>query len=88
MNAELLKRQKVLREFCLYLKRQFLRKKYKNMRFCYVKSPYFRYISKIKKFRTKNPGLGSFLYGIHCFEALYTKLTLQLQQGKRSLARK
>ena len=63
-------------------------KKYKNMRFCYVKSLYFRYISKIKKFRTKNPGLGSFLYGIHCFEALYTKLTLQLQQGKRSLARK
>ena len=39
------------------------------MRFCYVKSLYFRYISKIKKFRTKNPGLGSFLYGIHCFEA-------------------
>ena len=57
-------------------------KKYKNMRFCYVKSLYFRYISKIKKFRTKNPGSGSFLYGIHCFEALYTKLTLQLQQGK------
>ena len=45
-------------------------------------------LCKIKKFRTKNPGLGSFLYGIHCFEALYTKLTLQLQQGKRSLARK
>ena len=78
----------LLREFCLYLKRQFLRKKYKNMKFWYVKSLYFRYISKIKKFRTKNPGLGSFLYGIHCFEALYTKLTLQLQQGKRSLARK
>ena len=78
----------LLREFCLYLKRQFLRKKYKNMRFCYVKSLYFRYISKIKKFRTKNPGLESFLYGIHCFEAFYTKLTLQLQQGKRSLARK
>ena len=27
-----------LREFCLYSKRQFLRKKYKNIRFCYVKS--------------------------------------------------
>ena len=78
----------LLREFCLYLKRQFLRKKYKNMKFWYVKSLYFRYTSKIKKFRTKNPGLESFLYGIHCFEAFYTKLTLQLQQGKRSLARK
>ena len=42
-----------LREFCLYSKRQFLRKKYKNIRFCYVKSLYFRYTSKIKKFRTK-----------------------------------
>ena len=35
-------------------------KKYKNMRFCYVKSLYFRYISKIKKFRTKIPDLGTF----------------------------
>ncbi len=33
-----------LRAFCLYSKRQFLRKKYKNIRFCYVKSLYFRYI--------------------------------------------
>ena len=67
-----------LREFCLYLKRQFLRKKYKNMKFCYVKSLYFRYISKIKKFRTKIPDLGIFLYGIHCFEIIYTKLTSHL----------
>ena len=48
------------------------------MRFCYVKSLYFRYISKIKKFRTKNPGLESFLYGIHRFWTIYTKLTFQL----------
>ena len=50
----------LLREFCLYLKRQFLRKKYKNMKFLYVKSLYFRCISKIKKFRTKIPDLGTF----------------------------
>ena len=50
----------LLREFCLYLKRQFLRKKYKNMKFLYVKSLYFRYTSKIKKFRTKIPDLGTF----------------------------
>ena len=31
-----------LREFCLYLKRLFLRKKYKNMRFCYIKGLCFR----------------------------------------------
>ena len=49
-----------LRAFCLYSKRQFLRKKYKNIRFCYVKSLYFRYTSKIKKFRTKIPDLGTF----------------------------
>ena len=51
-------------------------KKYKNMRFCYVKSLYFRYISKIKKFRTKNPDFGTFLYGIRCFGAFYTKLSI------------
>ena len=67
-----------LREFCLYSKRQFLRKKYKNIRFCYVKSLYFRYTSKIKKFRTKNPDFGTFLYGIRCFGAFYTKLTCYL----------
>ena len=50
----------LLREFCLYLKRQLLRKKYKNMKFLYVKSHYFRCISKIKKFRTKIPDLGTF----------------------------
>ena len=50
-----------LRAFCLYSKRQFLRKKYKNIRFCYVKSLYFRYTSKIKKFRTKIPDFGTFL---------------------------
>ena len=50
----------LLREFCLYLKRQFLRKKYKNMKFLYVKSLYFRCIRKIKKFRTKIPDLGTF----------------------------
>lgn len=53
-------------------------KKYKNMRFCYVKSLYFRYTSKIKKFRTKNPDFGTFLYGIRCFGAFYTKLTCYL----------
>ena len=67
-----------LREFCLYSKRQFLRKKYKNIRFCYVKSLYFRYTSKIKKFRTKNPDFGTFLYGIRCFGAFCTKLTCYL----------
>ena len=67
-----------LLEFCLYSKRQFLRKKYKNIRFCYVKSLYFRYTSKIKKFRTKNPDFGTFLYGICCFGAFYTKLTCYL----------
>ena len=67
-----------LRAFCLYSKRQFLRKKYKNIRFCYVKSLYFRYTSKIKKFRTKNPDFGTFLYGIRCFGAFYTKLTCYL----------
>ena len=50
------------------------------MRFCYVKSLYFRYISKIKKFRTKIPYLGTFLYVIHCFEAFYTKLTFHLNR--------
>lgn len=65
-----------LREFCLYSKRQFLRKKYKNIRFCYVKNLYFRYTSKIKKFRTKNPDFGTFLYGIRCFGAFYTKLSI------------
>ena len=75
---ELPERQKALREFCLYLKRQFLRKKYKNMKFCYVKSLYFRYISKRKKFRTKILDLGTFLYGIHRFGTIYTKLTLNL----------
>ena len=68
----------LLREFCLYLKRQFLRKKYKNIRFCYVKSLYFRYTSKIKKFRTKIPDFGTFLYGIRCFGAFCTKLTCYL----------
>ena len=67
-----------LRAFCLYSKRQFLRKKYKNIGFCYVKSLYFRYTSKIKKFRTKNPDFGTFLYGICCFGAFYTKLTCYL----------
>jgi len=67
-----------LRAFCLYSKRQFLRKNYKNIRFCYVKSLYFRYTSKIKKFRTKNPDFGTFLYGIRCFGAFYTKLTCYL----------
>ena len=67
-----------LRAFCLYSKRQFLRKKYKNIRFCYVKSLYFRCTSKIKKFRTKNPDFGTFLYGIRCFGAFYTKLTCYL----------
>ena len=65
-----------LRAFCLYSKRQFLRKKYKNIRFCYVKSLYFRYTSKIKKFRTKNPDFGTFLYGICCFGPFYTKLSI------------
>ncbi len=65
-----------LREFCLYSKRQFLRKKYKNIRFCYVKNLYFRYTSKIKKFRTKNPDFGTFLYRIRCFGAFYTKLSI------------
>ena len=56
----------------------FYEKKYKNIRFCYVKSLYFRYTSKIKKFRTKNPDFGTFLYGICCFGAFYTKLTCYL----------
>ena len=56
----------------------FYEKKYKNIRFCYVKSLYFRYTSKIKKFRTKNPDFGTFLYGIRCFGAFYTKLTCYL----------
>jgi len=32
------------------------------MKFLYVKSLYFRCMSKIKKFRTKIPDLGTFLY--------------------------
>ena len=43
------------------------------MRFCYANRLYFRSVSKIKKFRTKNPDFGTFLYGISCFEAIYTK---------------
>ena len=43
------------------------------MRFCYVGRLYFRYGCKIKKFRTKIPKLGTFLYGIHRFWAIYTK---------------
>ena len=35
-------------------------------------------MSKIKKFRTKIPDLGTFLYGIHRFWTIYTKLTFQL----------
>ena len=74
-----------LREFCLYSKHQFLRKKYKNIRFFYVKSLYFRYTSKIKKFRTKNPDFGTFLYGIRCFGAFYTKLTFYLPKLPRPI---
>ena len=37
------------------------------MRFYHVKSCYFRWACKMKKFRTKIPDLGIFLYGIHCF---------------------
>ena len=69
----------LLREFCLYLKRQFLRKKYKNVEFYRLKSLHFRYISKISKFRTKISDLGNFLYGICRFYAIYTKTTLTLQ---------
>ena len=76
----------LLREFCLYLKRQFLRKKYKNMKFLYVKSLYFRCMSKIKKFRTKIPDLGTFLYGIHRFWTIYTKLTFHSSNKKGILA--
>ena len=45
------------------------------MRFCYANRLYFRWVREIKKFRTKIPDLGIFLYGIRCFEAFYTKLT-------------
>ena len=31
-----------------------------------------------KKFRTKIPDFGTFLYGIQCFYTIYTKLTYQL----------
>ena len=55
------------------------------MRFCYVKSLYFRYTSKIKKFRTKNPDFGTFLYGIRCFGAFYTKLTFYLPKLPRPI---
>ena len=68
----------LLREFCLYLKRPISAKKYKNVKFLYVKSLYFRCMSKIKKFRTKIPDLGTFLYGIHRFWTIYTKLTFYL----------
>ena len=50
------------------------------MKFLYVKSLYFRCMSKIKKFRTKIPDLGTFLYGIHRFWTIYTKLTLNLHK--------
>lgn len=36
---------------------------------------YFRQVRKSKKFRTKIPDFGTFLYGIHCFYTIYTKLT-------------
>ena len=48
------------------------------MKFYYVKRLYFRKVSEIKKFRTKIPDLGTFLYGIYCFEVIYTKLTFWL----------
>ena len=38
----------------------FFLKKYKNMRFCRVKSCYFRWACKMKKFRTKIPDLETF----------------------------
>ena len=39
---------------------------------------YFRQVRKSKKFRTKIPDFGTFLYGIHCFYTIYTKLTSKL----------
>ena len=44
------------------------------MRFCYVGRLYFRYGSKIRKFCTKIPDFGIFLYGIRRFWAIYTKV--------------
>ena len=58
----------------LYLKRKYLRKKYKNVEFCFGKELYFRCVSKINKFRTKILDFRKFLYGILCFCAFYAKL--------------
>ena len=43
------------------------------MKFYYVKRLYFRKVGEIKKFRTKIPDFGTFLYGIYCFGTIYTK---------------
>ena len=43
------------------------------MRFCHVKSCYFRGACKMKKFRTKIPDLEVFLYGFCYFDAIFTK---------------
>ena len=48
------------------------------MKFYYVKRLYFRKVSEIKKFRTKIPDFGTFLYGIHCFGIIYTKAPKRL----------
>ena len=42
------------------------------------KKSLFSLHKQIKKFRTKNPDFGTFLYGIRCFGAFYTKLTCYL----------
>ena len=66
-------------EILFVFKSPFWTKKYKNVEFYRLKSLYFRYISKISKFRTKISDLGNFLYGICRFYAIYTKTTLTLQ---------
>ena len=44
----------------------------------------------MKKFRTKIPDLGTFLYGIHCFLGFYTKLesyeSVATLENKKDLA--
>ena len=67
-----------LREFCLYSKRQFLRKKIQKHKILLCKKSLFSLHKQNKEIPYKNPDFGTFLYGIRCFGAFYTKLTCYL----------
>ena len=52
------------------------KKKIQKHKILLCKKSLFSLHKQIKKFRTKNPDFGTFLYGIRCFGAFYTKLSI------------